>query len=63
MAKSAQIEGPDGMITVHVGDLVSYKDDIETYGEILKIENGWLTLKNGHTGNITDQEPSRCWDE
>ena len=61
--KQVYIKGPDCMVKVDVGDLVCYKDDIETYGKVVKIQGSLLTLKNGFNGKIVMRNASECWDE
>ena len=61
--KQVYIDGPDGKVKVNVGDLVCYKDDIETYGKVVRIEGSILTLKNRDGFTIVMRNAKECWDE
>lgn len=61
MSTSVMVDG--GL--VNVGESIGFKDDVEQYGKLVKIDGIWLTISvfDGVTGdryNVT-QPKSRCW--
>lgn len=60
---SVLIQGPNGKVRVDVNTLVCYKDNIETYGKVIKIQGSILTIKNGFNDKIVLRNTRDCWDE
>ena len=61
--KNVYIQGPDGKVRVNIGTLVCYKDGMETWGEVINIQNDTLTIKNGFNNKVVMRTTKDCWDE
>lgn len=55
----------DKMVTVRIGDSIGFKDDVEQYGTVDKINGEWIYILvlDGRTGgqSIVQQHESACW--